>query len=150
MYQIDSPSKPVWFDVEMIDSIITKLIKGKAAGFDSLPAEHFQFCHPIVVCMLSKLFNLMLKFNYVPNEFGMGLTVPIPKKDSKCQFDKVEDYRGITISPVVSKIFELCLLNYLKKSLATSDLQFGFKWGLGCDHSIYNLRSTVDYFVSKL
>src|ERR1051325_7932747 len=148
-YQIDSPPKPVWFDVEMIDSIITKLIKGKAAGFDSLTAEHFQFCHPIVVCMLSKLFNLMLKFNYVPNEFGMGLTVPIPKKDSKCQFDKVEDYRGITISPVVSKIFELCLLNYLKKSLATSDLQFGFKSGLGCNHAIYTLRSTVDYFVTN-
>ena len=148
-YQIDGITQSVSFDVEMIENVISQLTKGKAAGYDSLSAEHFQYCHPIIFCIHSKLFNLMIKNEYVSNDFGMGLTIPIPKKDSKCQFDKLDDYRGITISPVTSKIFELCLLRHLKHALATSDLQFGFKSGLGCNHAIYTMRSIVDYYTSN-
>jgi len=36
-------------------------------------------------------------------------------------------YRGITLSSVVSKLFELVLLDYFEAFLASDDLQFGFK-----------------------
>ena len=105
--------------------------------------------HPIVICILCKLFNLILKFEYVPNAFGIGITIPLPKKDTKSTFDKLADYRGITISPIMSKIFELCMLDRLRNFLVTSDLQFGFKKGMGCNHALYCLRTTIDYFTSN-
>ena len=136
-------------NIELLDSIIRGLNKGKAAGVDHLTAEHVQFSHPVLISILSMLFNLMLKYEYVPNAFGVGVIVPIPKNDTNCNHDKFAHYRGITISPVFSKIFELCILNNIKGLLATSDLQFGFKSGLGCNHAIYSVRETVSHLVSN-
>ena len=36
------------FDVELISNVIFKLKRGKAAGLDSLTAEHLLHCHPIL------------------------------------------------------------------------------------------------------
>ena len=66
-----------FIDVEMLDKIVSDLKFGKAAGRDNLTSEHLKYCHPIVHSMLSKLFNLMLRCDYVPNGFGAGLTVPV-------------------------------------------------------------------------
>ena len=92
------------------------------------------------------LFKLMHQFNYVPNAFNIGITIPIPKSSSNAKVVTSVDFRGITISPVFSKIFESCLLKMANKYLNTSDLQFGFKKGSGCSHAIYTVRSTVEYF----
>lgn len=136
-------------DVELLDGIIKGLSKGKAAGIDRLTAEHIQYCHPIVISILAMLFNIMFKYEYVPDAFGVGIIVPIPKKDSKCNFDKHADYRGITISSVISKIFELCIVDNINDKLATSDLQFGFKKGFGCNHAIFAARSVISYCTSN-
>ena len=149
LYQTDERGVTTSFDVELIDKIIRELKKGKAADIESLTAEHFLYCHPVVTCMLCKLFDLLLKFELVPDAFGNGITIPIPKKDTKSNFDKLADYRGITISPIISKIFELCILDRLKRFLTTSDCQFGFKKGLGCCHAIHTLSKSVEYFTSN-
>lgn len=141
-----SEDNDLCIDIEMIDRIVRKLIKGKAAGFDCLTVEHIQFSHPMIISILSMLFNLFLKFEFTPKAFGRGIIIPIPKKDTKSNFDKLSDYRGITVSPVISKIFELCILDNINDSLTTSDLQYGFKSGLSCSHAIYTVRSTVNYF----
>ena len=65
--------------VELISSIIYDLKHGNATGFDSLTAEHLLNCHPILSCILAKLFNLMLRCGYLPPEFGHSYTVPLPK-----------------------------------------------------------------------
>ena len=60
----------------------------------------------------------------------------------------VDDFRGISISPVLSKIFEHCILDRYCKYFVTSDNQFGFKRESSCAHAIYTLRSVVDYYVN--
>ena len=67
--------------VEMVENIIRDMKRGKAAGSDHLTAEHLQLTHPILICTLTKLFNLMNIFGYVPNMFGHGTIIPIPKSD---------------------------------------------------------------------
>ena len=53
----------------MADSVISTCLKcGKAPGIDSLTAEHFVNVHPSVVVHLTRLFNLILKHGYAPNE----------------------------------------------------------------------------------
>ena len=91
----------------------------------------------------------MLRYNYVPNDFGRGLTIPIPKNSFKIKTAKTDDFRGITISPIISKVFEHCLYQCMKCHLFSSDLQFGFKKGLGCNHAIYTVQSTIDYYTSN-
>jgi len=140
------PSPVLNIEVEKVDSIINSLCKGKAAGSDSLTCEHLQFAHPIVTVCITKLFNLMLTANFVPDDFGLGIIIPIPKGESKTFNDKPEDFRGITISPIISKVFESCLNVFLESFLKTSDRQFGFLKNSGCSHAIYLIRKATDHF----
>ena len=69
-------------------------------------------------------------------------------KDCTTKSLNCKDFRGIAISPVVSKIFENCLLAKLGDLFSTQNNQFGFKEGLGCNHAIYTVRRVVENFVN--
>ena len=97
------------FDVELISNVIFKLKRGKAAGLDSLTAEHLLHCHPILSCILAKLFNLMLSCGYVPHDFGQSYTVPLPKVDCHTKPVSCSDFRGIAISCILSKVLNIVL-----------------------------------------
>ena len=139
------------FNVELIDKSVKSLGLGKAAGLDGLTAEHLQSSHPVLFTLLNKLFNLMIKHGYVPDSFGASYTVPLPK----CNYTTVsksltvEDFRGISISPVLSKVFEKCILDRYQRFFETSDHQFGFKKGIGCSHAIFTVKCVVDHFVKQ-
>ena len=68
----------------------------------------------------------MVQYNYVPNDFGKGIVVPIPKEANKSGILSPGDYRGITLSPVISKVFEHALHFLFSDFLYSSDRQFGF------------------------
>jgi len=55
----------------------------------------------------------MIRIGYVPISFGQSYTVHIVK--SSCNvYGKVvtvDDFRGVSISPVISKVFEHCILD---------------------------------------
>ena len=84
---------------------------------------------------------------YVPDQFGKGLLIPIQKDHSIKGIQSLENFRGITISPVISKVFEQSMLLLFGKYLDSSDRQFGFKPKVGCSHAIFCVNKVVDYFV---
>ena len=94
--------------VEELDSVIGALSKGKAGGPDDLVAEHIIYAHPIVRSF-GYIFQLFVH-GYTPEAFGIGITIPIPKVNLMEGTWSFVDYRGITLRPVVSKIFERCVL----------------------------------------
>ena len=120
---------------------------GKAAGIDGIVMEHIKHSHPIVFVILTTMFNLIILSGYVPNDVGVGVTTPIPKSETRGTCLSVNDFRGITVSPVLSKLFEHCLLVRFNKYLFSSCYQFGFKKGMSCSHAIFLVRNTVDHFV---
>ena len=76
----------------------------------------------------------------------MSFTVPSLKGDSICgRSINVEDFRGISISPVISKVLEHCIIERFSDFLNTTDNQFGFKKQLGCSHVIYSVRNAIDH-----
>ena len=60
----------------------------------------------------------------------------------------VDDFRGITISPVF-KALEYCILVRCENLFKTSDNQFGFKKGSGCSHAVHAFRCVTDYYNSS-
>jgi hypothetical protein len=107
----DLCTKNDWlFTVESIDNVVFNQMKrGKAAGIDNVCLEHIIFSDPSIIVHLCKVFNLLLKHEYVPSQFGLGIVIPL-LRDRNGNVCSSENYRGITVSPVISKIFELCLL----------------------------------------
>ena len=125
--------------------------RGKAAGLDGVTTEHLQYCHAILPCVLSKLFNLMIRVGHVPAGFGQSYTVPV-LKSSGIRYSKMldaNDYRGVSISPVISKVFEHCVLERYSDYFVTSCNQFGFKKGSSCTQAIYTLKCAVNYYISR-
>ena len=61
----------------------------------------------------------------------------------------VQDFRGISISPVLSKVFEHCILRLFNGFLTTSYNQFGFKKSLSCLQAINCVRNIVNHYVSN-
>ena len=87
----------------------------------------------------------MTRHSFVPIEFCNGIIVPL----LKCKHGDaslLDMYRGITLSPVLSKLFESVLLDLF---LTSSDLQFGFKKNLGCSHALFAFNETVCYFMNN-
>ena len=91
--------------------IIIIMANGKAAGLDEFSAEHIKYCHPIIMCILCQLFNLFIMTGHIPKDFGASYTIPIPKCDGRVRALSVDDFRGISISPVISKLFEMAIQN---------------------------------------
>jgi hypothetical protein len=112
-----------------------------------LTVEHLTFCHPVVFSLLSKLFNAMLINSYVPLDFGKGITIPIPKNENLKGAQSIDSFRGITLSPVLSKLFEHCILILFADYLLTSVYQFGFKAKLGCPDAVYTVRKVVEFYI---
>ena len=84
----------------------------------------------------------MVKLGHVPYSFGKSHTVPVLKTRSSihCKTITVDDFRGISISPVVSKVLEHCILQRYEILFVTSDNLFGFKKSSSCAHAIYTFR----------
>ena len=52
---------------------------GKASGFDNLCKENILYAHPIIIAHLTNLFNMISMHGLVPDNFGLGVTVPVVK-----------------------------------------------------------------------
>ena len=69
--------------------------------------------HPILLmvqvnCLyLCLLFNLM-KFNYIPGDMLLSTVIPIPK-NNQC-LSSSDNYRGIVLSSIVGKMFDVIIL----------------------------------------
>ena len=135
-------------NVELVSNAIDRIDHNKAPGFNNLTIEHLVYAHPSIIVILSKLFNILLYTGLVPDDFGIGVTTPIPKfKDNKRNIS-ADDFRAITICPVISKLIEHCLMiNFV--DIKTSDRQFGFKKNVGCNNSIHTVRKVINYFNNR-
>ena len=134
-------------DAQLVEQVIIDMKRGKAAGLDNLTVEHLQLCHSLLPCVLAKLFNWFVRTGYVPDQFGLSYTVPLLKTNNICKNLTVDNFRGISISPVLSKVFEHCIISRYRQFFVTSDNQFGFKKSVGCSHAIYTVRSVVDNYI---
>jgi len=113
-----------------------------------LSAEHLIHSHPSISAALAKLFRLIMLHRHVPAGFCYSYIVPVPKlKDCRTKSVNCDDFRGITISPILSKVFEHCILDRFGASFVSCEAQFGFKMNSGCRTAIYSVMKIVDRLI---
>ena len=142
----DCPSYKI--SVEHVIDAVHGLKLGKCADDDSLCAEHFINAPLIMFQRLATLFNGMMTHAFVPKQFRWGFMIPIIK-DSHGNHSDVGNYRGITISPIISKIFEHVLKEVFADHLHTTAYQFGFKRKKSTTHALFCLKKTISYFIEN-
>ena len=90
----------------------------------------------IITSIVCTLFNYMYSNTTYRSEWAKGVIVPVPKKGDP---NIVNNYRGITLTSIFSKICSILLDNRLRvwseSNNLLSDFQFGFR----------KSKSTVDW-----
>ena len=130
----------------VIDAVYS-MKKGKCCDDSSIHAEHI-FNAPLQLFIrLQCLFNGMLQHGFVPRQFQQGTIVPIVKDRNGDKGD-LNNYRGITIAPIISKVFEHALHIVFQSSLTSSIHQFGFKKKSSTSLAIHSLKETINYYTS--
>ena len=122
--------------------------KGKTCDDESITAEHFFYGPLQLFDRLQQLFNAMLRHSFVPLQFQLGTIIPLVK-DHQGNLGDMNNYRGITISPIVSKIFEHVLKIVFISYFASSKYQFGFKRKSSTSHAVYCLKEAINYYTSR-
>ena len=61
----------------------------------------------------------------------------------------LNNYRAVTVSSVISKVFELCASGKFCAFFTSHHLQFGFKKNMGCQNAMFTLQHVTNYFVHR-
>ena len=133
--------------INVIDALLS-MKGGKSADADGISVEHLHNAPLNFLIRLASLFNIMLRHSFVPQQFRKGFMIPIIK-DQQGNHADLSNYRGITISPIISKVLEHVLKFMYFEFLSTSEFQFGFKRSSSTVHAIHCLRETVTYFINN-
>ena len=130
-----------------IISIIKVLRSSRSCGPDGLPNIFWKNVVIKLATPLEILFNKLLHSRFVPPSWKMGLIRPIYK--GKGAKTSVENYRPISTTDTLSRIFEKCLIYLLldKYNKIISPSQHGFRYARS---TTTNLLETHSYIYGDL
>ena len=117
---------------------------GKSPDHHGINCEHLKLSSNHIPTMWSFLFTPILVHGFIPKNFMLSSLVPLVKYKSGDLTAK-DNYRPFANS-VLSKIFEIILLNLYSDLFSTSDNQFGFKMNLFTDMCVFMVKQVVGYY----
>ncbi len=92
------------------------------------------------------LFIAMLRHGLTPDGMLTGTMIPIPK-GRWANLSTSDNFRAITLSNILCKLFDVVILTKEKGSLCTSNLQYGFKQGSPTSLYTAMMQETISYKV---
>ena len=108
----DDINKPI--EYEEVTSICQILTTGTLGDLCQTTYEHIKFGGPYLWYALYKLYRTMFENGNVPFNSLIDMVLSLFKsKDLKAS--EKDNYRGITLFPVILKVFEMTILNRLEK-----------------------------------
>jgi len=134
----------VVFSVDDVTNMCMSLKKNKAAGWDEVTAEHLIYGGNMLYSILTIIFNQLSYTHNVPDHFKRAVIVPIPKGKDKDLLSK-DNYRGISLLSVVSKLYEKLLLQWFdcNSAIQINPLQGACVAHTSCLNSALLLRECV-------
>jgi exonuclease III len=140
--------------VDEILGAVRELPIKKAGGYDRLTYEHIKYGGTELYYHLSHLFSLMLSTQTVPCKMKQGLTTTLLKPGKKVK-SLPDNYRGITLLPVLYKLFEKVTLKRMVLSLDGKDevfpdpLQCAYQKLLSSLNATFSIQETINYNLER-
>ncbi|CAB3992421.1 Hypothetical predicted protein, partial [Paramuricea clavata] len=130
-----------------VHRLLLFLNPGKSTGIDKIPAKIIRIASPVIANSLAKIFNRAITSESAPSEWKAARVTPLHKKGPR---NLLNNYRPISILPVVSKVFEKVLYEQLHDYLVTNNLLSQHQFGFRRSHSTASalLDSTNEWFVN--
>ena len=97
--------------VDTVYKLLTKMNDKKATGLDRIPCKLLKMAANIVASSLTGIFEKSIHTGIFPTEWKLARVTPVFKKGIKSDLN---NYRPISVIPVVSKVFEK---NHIRSTL---------------------------------
>ncbi|XP_033118513.1 uncharacterized protein LOC117118118 [Anneissia japonica] len=130
---------------QIIQNFISKLSLGKSPGLDGIDSEHLKYAGGKINVLLSFCFNALLVHGYIVNDFVEVVLIPIVK-NKLGDVTSTNNYRPIALASVLSKLFELILVDFCKDNLETDYHQFAFKPNPSTETCVFVLKQIIEYY----
>ena len=145
---VDPVMTELTFTVNEVQTILERLDVTKATGPDRIPAKLIRETATVIAPSLCKLFNKSLYTGALPQEWKEANVVPVFKKGDA---EYAENYRPISLLPLVSKILERCVLNACKDRLSqmVTTCQHGFITGKSCTTNLVEVLDQIGSLLDK-
>ena len=134
------------FSMDEVEGAVKKLKKRKVPGHDNLLAEHLIEGGPCVITWLTGIMNAIIDHEYIPESFKCDLVVPIYKGAGKDPL-ATNSYRGITLSPVFSKVLEFLILERLGLVFMEANIphvnQSAYRKKVSCEDAIFATHEVI-------
>ena len=139
---------------EEICSACKSLKLNSLGGIDTLTNENLKYGGPTLYEHLSCLFTCMLTKGRTPPAMKKGLVITLLKPGKKIKSNP-DNYRGITLLPVIYKLYEKVTLARITCHLRTLEnpcpdpLQGAYQKGLSSINTTFGLTETVKYNLER-
>jgi len=113
-------------------SLLTKWSKSKATGLNEIPAGLVKECSDQIASSLCNIFNRSIVSGIFPEESKCSKVIPLFKQEERSDLN---NYRPISVTPIVAKVFERIIYNQLHGYLTQNDLKSSHQSGFRSLHS---------------
>jgi hypothetical protein len=131
-------------------SAIKHLKNNKAVGSDSIANEMLKNCNQKLLLVILKLFNVILQSSRYPHTWSEGIISTIHKSGDSAECN---NYRGITISSCLGKLFSTILNQRLLKYVVNNKLipenQIGFMPNSRTSDHVFILKNAIDKYLRR-
>jgi len=129
--------------VAEIKTTLKELRNRKATGVDNISPEVLKVDLDITANMLHPLFEKIWNEGEMPSDWRCGLLIKIPKKGDTAICD---NWQGITLLSIPSRVFTRILLNRIKEHVnqRLRKQQAGFRPNRSCIDQINTLRIIIE------
>ena len=118
--------------VDIVSNILSKIDEKKATGLDMIPNKLLKMAANIAAPSLTPIFSKSILTGIYPNDWKTAKVTPLFKKGIKSD---PNNYRPISVIPIISKVFERIVYNQLFHYLDDNKLLLGYQSGFRSLHS---------------
>ena len=133
-----------------LSKALNKLKKSKSPGLDTITNEMLKAAQIYLNPLFLKLFNAIFIAGIYPEKWSEGYITPIFKSDNS---RLPQNYRRITITSCIGKLFNIILNNRLDKFLLEHNIihetQIGFSKNSRTSDHLFVLKCLVDKYINS-
>ena len=122
--------------------------KSKKSCIDSYGIDLLKYLSNIISPIIASLINKSMTSGKFPKMFKLARVIPLPKPGAKTD---VNNYRPISILPILSKLFEKIVYKQLNYYLEQNNILYKHQYGFRKNHSTTQaIINTLKYLYSNL
>lgn len=130
-----------------VRAAISSMDSNTSPGVDQISMTHLLNLPDLALKFLASIFNFILFSGHFPNQWKIAVVSCLfkPKVSTTEARRKASNYRPISVTPILARVFERCILSRFEKCVGNNlnHQQFGFRSFHRAHHHVFYLLNQI-------